>query len=71
MRLFKRKQRLPQDLLTLAPADLLESWADMIEQQLKITPEDVDANGYSDQAATRHKIRALRAGAAALKGSAS
>jgi hypothetical protein len=71
VRLFKRKPKVPKDLMALAPADLLESWADMIEQQLKLTPEDVDANGFSDQAVSRHKIQSLRAGAKALRGSAS
>lgn len=52
----------------LGSAELLESWADMMAAHLKLSGEDFDANGVSDQRDTHAKIAALRTGASAIRG---
>lgn len=51
------------------PEDILDSWANMMLEHLRLTAEDIDANGVSDQQETRQKIQALQAGAKAIRAS--
>lgn len=48
-------------------AEFLDSWADLLQIQMRLTPPEYDANGISDQAETEERLQALRAGAKALR----
>lgn len=48
-------------------AEFLDSWADLLQVQMKLSPPEYDANGISDQAETVERLQALRAGAKALR----
>lgn len=62
-----RQKKIETNTLSTQPEQILDSWADLMEIHMKLSVEDIDINGVSDQAETRLKIAALRAGAKAIR----
>lgn len=67
MRWFWTRKRIkPVSELSTDDA-ILDSWAELMTVHMKMTAEDIDANGISDRAETLQKINALRHGAHAIR----